>query len=362
MNAAPKAAAASRQFSEVSAPGASQIPAFLECGAVIAWSDDCWIIARGRPEHSAHPDPERASFFTPDFFLRDEKPWRIYPDASAVSPDSLAQLLGDGVPERHWEAFDEGAFATSFGKITEAFRAGCLQKAVPAVFQTSRGALTITERARALRSLANLPAGLMPYGWWDEDGGAIGASPEILFENDGVEVRTAAVAGTARSGAPPGEMLDDPKERGEHRLVLDDIETRLSTIGRVTRGATRLWRIGMLSHLRTDLRVTPDRMPGFMTLIGLLHPTPAVGIAPRGDWRAVIADIDGAPRGHFAAPFGLELPGGHSRCLVAIRGVQWNRDTARCGAGCGIVPESKLERELAELRLKISATRGNLGL
>jgi isochorismate synthase EntC len=47
---------------------------------------------------------------------------------------------------------------------------------------------------------------------------------------------------------------------------------------------------------------------------------------------------------------------------VAIRGLQWNREAARCGAGCGIVPGSKLERELAELHLKITATRGNLGL
>ena len=362
MNAAPKAAAASRLFVEASAPDAGQIRAFLECGAIIAWSEDCWIIARGRPERSARPDPERASFYAPDFFLRDEKPWRIYPDAAAVSPDSLAQLLGGATSGRRWEAFDEEAFAAAFGKITAAFRAGRLQKAVPTVFQTSRGVLTAAERERAMRSLANLPAGLMPYGWWGESGGVIGASPEILFENDGVEIRTAAVAGTARSGAAPGEMLDDPKERGEHRLVLEDIEARLATLGRVTRGTTRAWRIGMLSHLRTDLRVTPGEAPEFMTLVGLLHPTPAVGIAPRGDWRAVIADIDGAPRGHFAAPFGLVLPGGASRCLVGIRNVQWDRHEARCGAGCGIVFESKLERELAELRLKISATRGNLGL
>ncbi len=157
MNAAPKVAAALRQFVEISAPRAAQISAFLECGAIIAWSDDCWIIARGRPEHSERPDPERASFFTPDFFLRDEKPWRIYPDTVAVSPDSLAQLLGGGAPERHWEAFDEDAFAGAFGKITEAFRAGRLQKAVPAVFQTSRGALTATERGRAVRVQFNLP-------------------------------------------------------------------------------------------------------------------------------------------------------------------------------------------------------------
>jgi isochorismate synthase EntC len=41
--------------------------------------------------------------------------------------------------------------------------------------------------------------------------------------------------------------------------------------------------------------------------------------------------------------------------------VQWDAKTTRCGAGCGLVPGSDLAREMAELRLKLSATRGNLG-
>jgi len=319
-------------------------------------------MAWGKPERCATPDAARPSFYTPDFFLNDEKPWRIYPEAAAVSPDGLAQLLHRHETKRVWETFDESKFATAFGKVTDALQSGRLRKAVPAVFETSRGALTAGERESALRAAANLPAGLMPYGFWDANGGVIGASPELLFEDDGVEIHTVAVAGTARSGAVPEEMMDDPKERDEHKLVLDDVAARLAPLGHVTKGATRLWRIGMLSHLRTDLRVLPDEHEDFASLVAKLHPTPAVGIAPRGDWRSIIAGIDGAPRGYFGAPFGALLPDGSSRCLVAIRGVQWDRETARCGAGCGIVPDSRLERELAELRLKISATRGNLGL
>lgn len=362
MRIAPETAAAPWHPPEVSAPDPACIRAFLGCGAVMAWSEDCWIIARGEPERAARRDPSRPSFYAPDFFLRDEMPWRIYPETTMVSPDGLAQLLAPEGTTRPWEDFDEAAFAAAFEKILAALRTGRLRKAVPAVFQSRRGGLTSGEIACALRGMANLPTGLMPYGCWDENGGMLGASPELLFEDDGVEIHTVAVAGTARSGVTPGEMLDDPKERREHRLVLEDVAAQLSELGPVTQGATRLWRIGMLSHLRTDLRVTPRKPADFTALAARLHPTPAVGIAPRGDWRAVLAELDGAPRGHFAAPFGLALPDGRSRCLVAIRGVQWNRNAARCGAGCGIVPGSELPRELAELRLKISATRGNLGL
>lgn len=353
--------AAAWQQSRASLPDAAQIRSFMERGAVMACSEDRWIIAWGEAVRSARPDGNRPSFYAPDFFLRDEKPWRVYPEASPVSPDALAQLLAPRQAKRAWKPFDGEKFSNAFDKVTDAFRDGSLHKAVPAVFETSPGALTAAERERALRAAANLPSGLMPYGCWDESGGVIGASPELLFEDDGVEIHTVAVAGTSRSGASPEEMMDDPKERDEHKLVLDDVAARLAPLGRVTKGATRLWRIGVLSHLRTDLRVSPEKQAGFAALVERLHPTPAVGIAPRGDWRRAIAEIDGAPRGFFGAPFGLALPGGRSRCVVAIRGVQWDTRITSCGAGCGIVPGSTLERELAELRLKISATRGNLG-
>jgi menaquinone-specific isochorismate synthase len=345
-----------------SLPEPAQIREFLRRGALLAWSEDCWVIAWGEAERANRPDAERPSFYAPDFFLRDKKPWRIYPDAAAVSPDGLAQMLQTRDVARQWEPFDEKSFAAAFAKVADEFREGRVQKAVPAVFEKSRGALGAKERERALRHVANLPAGLMPYGFWDEQGGVLGASPELLFEDDGVEIHTVAVAGTARSGVMPEVMMEDPKERNEHRLVLEDVAAQLAPLGRVTQGATRLWRIGMLSHLRTDLRVTPEKRVDFDDLVARLHPTPAVGIAPRGDWREFLAAIDSAPRGHFSAPFGLALPGGRSRCLVSIRGVQWDREATRCGAGCGLVPGSDLAREATELRLKLSATRGNLGL
>ena len=344
------------------APAADQIGSFLQCGALYAWSDDRWIIAWGAPEKSAAPDPGRPSFYAPDFYLADPEPWRIYPQAAAVSPDTLGQQLGGEAAPRTWRNFDEARFASAFDKAQRAFAKGELLKAVPAVFESSDEPLDIPARARALRALANLPSGLMPYGCWDDDGGLIGASPELLFGNDGVEIHAMAVAGTARADTTPEDMMDDPKERKEHLLVLDDIASRLGKLGRVTRGATRLWRIGILSHLRTDLRVTPEQSATFGELVELLHPTPAVGTAPRSAWRDWTPQLDAGPRGRFAAPFGLELPGGEARCLVAIRNVQWDRHGARCGAGCGLGAASNLARETAELRLKLAATRGNLGL
>ena len=345
-----------------SAPSAENIRAFLQCGALFAWSEDRWIIAWGTPEKSAHPHPERPSFYAPDFLLADAAPWRIYPHAAAVSPDGLAQQLTGNPQPRAWREFDAAAFAVTFAKVQDALQRGELAKAVPVVFDHSDKPLDEAERERAVRALANLPSGLMPYGCWDAEEGFLGASPELLFENDGVEIHTMAVAGTARAGSAPDDMMEDPKERSEHAFVLDDLTAQLAPLGAVTRGATRLWRIGILSHLRTDLRVSPESAVDFEDLVRHLHPTPAVGISPRADWRRWMGQLDTESRGSFAAPFGLLLPGAAARCLVAIRGVQWNRHGVRCGAGCGLVAGSRLEREVAELRLKLTATRGNLGL
>lgn len=345
-----------------SAVSADQVRAFLQSGALFAWSEDRWLIAWGEPESSDRPDPARPSFYTPDFLLSDAAPWRIYPHAAAISPDGLALQLAAQPHARSWTSFDAADFGRAFETVQAAISRGPLHKAVPAVFEHSNRTMEEADRARAIRALANLPAGLMPYGGWDRSGGLLGASPEILFEDDGVEIHTMAVAGTARAGAAPDELLDDPKERAEHRHVLDDLEGCLSALGPVTRGATRLWRIGILSHLRTDLRVHPRSAVPFHELVTRLHPTPAVGIAPRGDWRGWTKRIDSEPRGKFAAPFGVALPGGTSRCLVAIRNVQWDQRSARCGAGCGLVAGSEVTRETNELRLKLAATRGNLGL
>jgi menaquinone-specific isochorismate synthase len=344
------------------APDREQVRSFLQCGAAFAWSDDRWIIGWGAPEKSARPDPARPSFYAPDFFLTDPRPWLVYPQAAAVSPDGLAQHFGGETRPRVWREFDPAAFAAAFARVGEALGCGELHKAVPAVFETCDQPLDEADRARALRAMANLPSGLMPYGCWDRTAGVLGASPELLFGDDGVEVHTMAVAGTARAGAAPDEMMDDPKERSEHRIVLEDLAAQLAPLGPVTHGATRLWRIGILSHLRTDLHLTPSTPVAFDQLVRRLHPTPAVGTAPRDRWREWLPPVDAAPRGHFAAPFGLSLPGVGARCLVGIRNVQWDAQGARCGAGCGLVPASKLERETAELRLKLAATRGNLGL
>ena len=80
-------------------------------------------------------------------------------------------------------------------------------------------------------------------------GGArfVGATPERLVRLRGIELETEAVAGTNRVGdaSAATEMMESPKEREEHALVVREIVNasgaalRLAEIPRSARGAGR---------------------------------------------------------------------------------------------------------------------------
>ena len=75
--------------------------------------------------------------------------------------------------------------------------------------------------------------------------------------------------------------------------------------------------------------------------------------------RALDGSVD---RGRFGAPFGVEWPDGRAHCVVAIRNAQWNGPDVMIGAGGGIIEQSVLEREWAELQLKHAAVKRLLDL
>jgi menaquinone-specific isochorismate synthase len=240
-------------------------------------------------------------------------------------------------------------------------------------------------------ALRNAGPARHPYALWTPHQGLIGATPELLFDLDATtdKLKTMALAGTRKasleSSAP---LLVDPKERHEHRLVVDFLLqqlNQLSNIGPVACSETYVSQTGELCHLRADIEVSTvtghrscsdeagwaKHTQFIKRLVELLHPTPALGTAPHAAAFSLLKILDkGKPRGRFGAPFGLLTPDGNFRALVAIRNLQWgsfkgtydNRnDSHNCdisafiGVGCGIVADSQLEGEWRELTLKLQS-------
>lgn len=180
-----------------------------------------------------------------------------------------------------------------------------------------------------------------------------------------------ALAGTrATSEEKAHSLLTDSKERFEHELVARGLREKLQALGELEISGPRVWDIGRLSHLRSDVRlniandsVRPDRL--FSEMVALLHPTPALGVAPVSvDWRRCLKSLDEpVERGRFGAPFGLVDPEGRTQALVAIRNVQWNEQgSVLIGSGCGVVKGSHVEQEWQEMELKRRSVRELLGL
>jgi menaquinone-specific isochorismate synthase len=311
--------------------------------------------------------PERArdrlACYAPDFRLSDPTPW-LHP--ASVHETTRAALRRDiGTPPSpvaRWQEPDAAAYERAFTEVMRRIAAGSLVKAVPIVLENGEWE---TDPRSAVAGLVGAvlaaPAPSLAYGLWGPDGGMVGASPEILFTHSGACVRTVAVAGTYPA-ARARDILSDPKEGREHQNVVDDIAQALAPFGPVTVGTRGTLTLPGLAHLKTDIHVTVPEPTAFIALVEALHPTAALGVFPRSAGLSVLRDDGPHDRGRFGAPFGVEWPDGRASVLVAIRNVQWSGTTVLLGAGAGLIAESRLAAEWAELALKRATVKSMFGL
>ena len=250
-------------------------------------------------------------------------------------------------------------FDRTFEDIITRVGNGEFQKVVPVVHEDLRFAANLGPRMFA-RAWAKPPANQWSYGFSLVDEGLAGVTPEILFRVRDDRLTTMALAGTGPAEGPA--LLDDPKERREHELVIEHVRGELARFGTPAIGQTVERTYGSLKHLFTPIELHLERPPNFMELVTALHPTAALGGYPR---RPAIEWLERQPfhraRRRFGAPFGFKDKD-QATCVVAIRGVQWRGRDLMVAAGCGVVDGSRVEREWRELELKRSAIYRNLGL
>jgi isochorismate synthase EntC len=343
---------------------------FLASGCVLASDDGRVWVGWGNIRSSEKPDPSLLSLFAPDFLLADPRPWRLFESSELMSLRDLIARL-DACPERdkaiEWNEPSFERFVGVFKDIQEHIASADLSKAVPVISRQAAIRVGPTMRARAIRNALKAAEGspLLPYGFWDGDEGIIGATPELLFDQQTPrDLETMALAGTRRQDGQGISLLTDPKEVFEHQVVVDGIVERLSPFGEVNVEETHEIRLPALIHLHTGIGVHARRDFEFADWVGALHPTPAIGAWPRDPgWRWLCAQSDSTTRRRFGAPFGLIPPGQTSgRCLVAIRNLQWDASHAWISAGSGIVAASRLEREWSELNSKLDSVQEALGI
>src|SRR5438874_1665154 len=139
------------------------------------------------------------------------------------------------------------------------------------------------------------------------------------------------------------------KDRAEHRLVVDAVRAALEPVcvslgiepQPHTLSTSKVW------HLATDVvGKTRDRVDA-LSLVSLLHPTPAVCGTPREAARAAIKELEQIERVLYAGIVGWMDARGDGEWAVVLRCAEMQGRIALLFAGAGIVADSDPEAELA---------------
>jgi menaquinone-specific isochorismate synthase len=332
------------------------------------------------------PPENVPAWYSPGFFSTAssaEPAWYPAQHVSTFSHQELRDRLhsqGLSCPKLSWhgQAEQQVAFKNRTQEVLQAIQKGALRKAVPIAFlegtnQDLRHPEAIAWLLAQALDFHEQEGGAL-YGLWNQERGILGVTPELLFKKDGSRITTMALAGTLGIGTPGEDLLslaprllEDPKERREHQIVIDDICQNLRDLGTLHLSETGVRRAGRLLHLHTPIAL--DLSPSvpqalWSTLIHRLHPTPALGAAPReAGWKWLCHQEQAQPRSRFGAPFGVRVAD-EETCVVAIRNIEWNvaEKFCRIGAGAGVVEGSTPEREWNEIERKWNAILDLFGL
>jgi menaquinone-specific isochorismate synthase len=195
-------------------------------------------------------------------------------------------------------------------------------------------------------------------------GGFVGASPELLLRRRGRWLWSRPMAGTVERGGSRAEdrrlvseLRSSSKEHDEHRLVVEDVQRRLAGVCQeVFVKGPEMVALSSVTHLATTVTGRLGALadaPSALSLVGELHPTPAVGGSPRDVALATIAELEGFDRGLYAGPVGWVDRRGDGDWAVALRCATIDGRRAVLSAGAGIVAGSDPEAEWAETQAKL---------
>jgi menaquinone-specific isochorismate synthase len=277
-------------------------------------------------------------------------------DPCAAAGDAAGPAVING------SAWQEG-YRSVVERGLELVEAGELRKLVLAVRQQLQLAQPL-DPLRLLAQLRERQPGSCRFLWQRADGPALlGASPERLLTVRQGQLRSDALAGTAPVGPNADQLLHSDKDRREHELVVEAITAVLQQSGLTPRRPRhpRLARHGQLVHLHTPITAAlGEQQP--LAVAAALHPTPAVAGLPRREAMAALRSLEPFERGYYAAPIGWIDSEGDTELRVAIRSGSLQGQRLELTAGAGLVPGSAVERELAEVALKLGVLQQQLDL
>lgn len=198
-----------------------------------------------------------------------------------------------------------------------------------------------------------------------------GATPETLVRVAQKQLFADALAGTVRRGQQAAEdaqlatqLLSDAKERAEHDFVVQGLKNQLANVAQGVHAseAPVILKLSNVQHLHTPVTATLHEAVGVLPMVALLHPTAALGGAPKALAQSLIQTLEPISRGWYAAPIGWVDAEMNGHFVVAIRSAVCRSETLWCYAGAGVVTASVAEHEWVETDLKFRPMLNALGI
>lgn len=194
----------------------------------------------------------------------------------------------------------------------------------------------------------------------------VGSSPEILVRVRDGEVTIRPIAGTRPRGANTAEdnanetsLLDDPKERAEHLMLLD---LGRNDVGRVaSKGSVQVTdsftieRYSHVMHIVSNVVGKLDPAHDAIDAMFAGFPAGTVSGAPKIRACEIIAELEPEARGAYAGGVGYFAPDGSVDSCIVLRTAVVKDGTMHVQAGAGIVADSDPDYELAECKAKAGA-------
>ena len=227
---------------------------------------------------------------------------------------------------------------------------------------------------RALRSLNPSPY-MFYYNFGDAAGNGnemhvVSASPEILVRQestpDGQKITIRPLAGTRPRGTTPDadkaaevELVNDPKERAEHVMLID---LARNDIGRIAKTGsvkvTEAFAVERYSHVMHIVSNVEGILNDGMSAIDVLRATFPAGTltgAPKVHAMEMIDQLEPSKRGLYGGACGYISYAGDMDVAIAIRTGLIQGQTLYVQAAAGVVADSVPELEWKETEAKARA-------
>ena len=220
---------------------------------------------------------------------------------------------------------------------------------------------------RALRSLNPSPY-MYYYDFGDFQ--VVGASPEILVRQEAVaegqKITIRPLAGTRPRGATPEldrstekELLEDPKERAEHVMLIDLARNDIGRIAKVgSVKVTEAFTVERYSHVMHIVSNVEGILNDGMTSMDVLRATFPAGTltgAPKVHAMELIDQLEPVKRGIYGGACGYLSYAGDMDVAIAIRTGIIKDQTLYVQAAAGVVADSVPELEWKETEAKARA-------